>query len=66
MERPEPEVMSLQRAARPSPQPGTIEESDAIAMIDQARYEEMYPQSKRRQRARLRRHWSDREHALGH
>jgi hypothetical protein len=49
----------------PTPQAGSIEEADALAEIDLRRYEETNPPSRRRQRRRMRAHWSDREHALG-
>lgn len=44
--------------------PGSIEETDALAAIDQARAEEMNPPSRRKRVRRHRAHWSDRDHAI--
>jgi len=53
------------RQARPGPGPGTMAEADALALIDDARRAEMYPQSRRSHKARARKHWGNREHQLG-
>lgn len=60
------EGAALLRSARSGPQPGSIEERDALAAIDEARQEDLYPQSRATMRRQQRRYWSDREHALGH
>jgi hypothetical protein len=46
--------------------PGSLEEQEALRALDEARHADMNPQPRRRQRHKLRRHWSDRDHALGH
>lgn len=59
------DVIALRRSAATSPQAGSIEERDTLEAIEQARLEEMYPQTRARRQRALKRHWSDREHALG-
>jgi hypothetical protein len=58
------ELAPLRRAGTTTPAPGSIEERDALQAINQARYEDMYPQSRAQARRRLRRHWTDRERQL--
>jgi len=54
----------LREARAPSgPGPGTMAEADALALIDDARRAEMYPQSRRSHKA-ARKHWANREHQL--
>jgi hypothetical protein len=61
------EVAQVFRAqAAAGPKPGSIEEREALLDIDRARFEETNPPSVRTLRRRQRKHWSDREHALGH
>ena len=55
-----------QQALAGTPAPGSIEERQALREIDARRHEEIAPPSNRALRRRLRRHWSDRDHALGH
>jgi hypothetical protein len=44
-----------------TPEPGSIEENEALAEIDRARHAEINPPSRRTQRRRARQHWKDRD-----
>lgn len=59
------ELAPLVRQAAQSPAPGSIEERDALRALDEARLDDMYPQSRAQRRKRLERHWRDRGHQLG-
>lgn len=49
----------------PTPDAGSLEESEALQEIDAQRYERENPSSRKRQRRAMRAHWGDRSHALG-
>lgn len=58
------ETARLVRSITATPSSGSIEEQEALRAIDQARFEEENPMSRKTRNRRHRRHWSDREHAL--
>lgn len=57
----------LLRAARPAFEPGSLEEAEALAKIDEARADEQaaLAQTPEQRRLRARRHWSGRAAQLG-
>lgn len=59
------ELARLTRSASTAPRPGSLEEAEALAAIDDARWnEEDGLVAHRRSRRRLRKHWSDRQAQL--
>jgi len=57
----------LLRSARPTLEPGSLEEAEALALIDQARADEeaALAQTPEQRRRRARKHWSGRAAQLG-
>lgn len=60
------ELARMTRQSASTPRPGSIEEAEALAEIDGARWDELAARSDTtaRRARRLRRHWGDREAQL--